>query len=69
MSLENIQGKMSRMEMKKIMAGSYWECTRNGGGSFTTDYEDLAGAWMNAWNAMGGNANCTHYSYSGGGYA
>jgi hypothetical protein len=68
MSLENIRGKMSRIEMRNIMAGSYWDCTRNGG-SFTTDSNDVAGAWMNAWNSMGGNANCVHYYYSGGGYA
>lgn len=64
MSLENIKGKMSRHEMRNIMAGSFYECTRNGG-SFTTDSYDLAGAWVNAWNSMGGNAGCRHYYYDG----
>jgi hypothetical protein len=63
MSLENIKGKMSRHEMKNIMAGSNWDCTRNGG-SFSTDSAELAAAWAAAWNSMGGNAECRHYYIS-----
>ena len=36
MSLANIQGKLSRTEMKNIMAGSYADCSANCNPGFVT---------------------------------
>ena len=39
MSLANMQGKMSRKELKNIMAGSYFSC----GGTCTTNFDCSSG--------------------------
>lgn len=49
MSLASIQGKLSRVEMKNIMAGSgcawtYSGCSYNESGYLTCDYTDCNGA-------------------------
>ncbi len=68
MSLENIQGKISRKEMRNIMAGS-------DGGEITcyrpygsiTGSPELCAAWAAAWTSLGQSVNCSN-GYSNGIY-
>ena len=58
MSLENIQGKMSRREMRNIMAGSDMTCYRADGS--ITGSPELCAAWANVWTSFGYAVNCTN---------
>lgn len=62
MSLANLQGKMSRKEMKDISGGEViYNCWRTKNGytdTFTTSSSDLAGSWRNVWNGFGYSTDC-----------
>jgi hypothetical protein len=64
-SLENIQGKMSRMEMKNVLGGKLqllgYKCTRYSGNQTATIYTEspsVASSWSSAWNSLGWSTNC-----------
>jgi hypothetical protein len=66
-SLENIQGKMSRKEMKSIMAGKdeavMVTCFRTNGSSsdqFSSDSSAIMGSWAGFWTNAGWAVNCTN---------
>jgi len=61
MSLENIKGKMSRHEMRNIMAGSGITCWRFNGSvsdEFTSDSSALMGSWAGFWTSAGWSVRC-----------
>lgn len=61
MSLANLQGKMSRNEMRNIMAGEV-TCYRSNGSvndSFTSS-SAVMGAWAGFWDAAGWSVRCTN---------
>ena len=67
MSLANIQGKLSRAEMKDIMAGSGTAC------SCHAHYNSNGSLHSYGWNLCGGDANpagttCRNYNCSTGAF-
>ncbi|MEI6595953.1 MAG: hypothetical protein WCO28_10355 [Bacteroidota bacterium] len=65
MSLENIQGKLCRNEMKNIIAGQNQasagnEITCYRPGESITASPEVCGAWASVWTAFGYPVNCSN---------
>lgn len=68
MNLSNIEGKLSRKEMKDIIAGSTQQitCYQNGN-AFTWENTQVMADWVSFWNAAGHAVRCSN-GYSNGIY-
>jgi len=63
LSIENIQGKLSRKEMKNIMAGNEITCWRSNGlvtDSFSSDNSALMGSWAGFWTSASWAVRCSN---------
>ena len=66
MSLANLEGKLSRNEMKKIHGGSTEQitCYQNGN-AFTWENNQVMADWISFWTAAGHVVRCSN-GYSNG---
>ncbi len=65
LNLENLKGKLSRVEMKNIVAGQNEapagnEITCYRPGESITASPEVCGAWASVWTAFGYSVNCSN---------